>query len=117
MKERAGLLFVNVIGRVERFPCLIVDRSQDGFELSVGCGLQQGQLVDLILEEDLSKPKTVLAQALEGLESSSSPAVSLANSWAGQVRRHCVVKLRGAADALRRSVRKRAGYETMRQSY
>lgn len=63
-----GLIFVNVTGRVERVPCLIVDRSQDGSELSVGCGLQQGQRVDLMLDEDLSKPKSVLAQALEGLE-------------------------------------------------
>jgi hypothetical protein len=30
-------------------PCLIVDRSQDGFGLIVGSGLRQGQLVDLIL--------------------------------------------------------------------
>ena len=37
-------------------PCLIVDRSQDGFGLIVGSGLRQGQLVDLILDEDPSKP-------------------------------------------------------------
>ena len=37
-------------------PCLIVDRSQDGFGLNVGCGLRQGQLVDLILDQDPSKP-------------------------------------------------------------
>jgi hypothetical protein len=54
-KERASLIFVNAIGRVERLPCLIVDRSPGGFRLSVRSGLRQGQLVDLILDEDPSK--------------------------------------------------------------
>ena len=44
-KERATL----------RLPCLVVDRAQDGFRLSVGSGLEQAQLVDLVLDEDPSK--------------------------------------------------------------
>ena len=55
LKEWATLIFVNSIGRVERLPCLVVDRSHDGFRLSVRSGLRQGQLVDLVLDEDPSK--------------------------------------------------------------
>ena len=56
MKVRASLSVFSLRGRAERFPCLIVDRSQDGFRLKVGSGLWPGQLVDLILDEDPSKP-------------------------------------------------------------
>ena len=56
LKERASLVFFSLMGRVERFPCLIVNRSQDGFGLVVGSGLRQGQFVDLILDEEPSKP-------------------------------------------------------------
>jgi len=57
-KVRGSLSFFSGRGRAESFPCLIVDRSQDGFELEVGSGsrLRRGQLVDLILDEDPSKP-------------------------------------------------------------
>ena len=56
LKERASLVFFSLMGRVERFPCLIVNRSQDGFGLVVGSRLQHGKLVDLILDEEPSKP-------------------------------------------------------------
>jgi hypothetical protein len=56
-RERASLIFFSPAGHVERLPCLIVDQSRDGFQLSVDSGLRQGQLVDLILDED--PPKTV----------------------------------------------------------
>jgi len=57
-RVRASLSFLSLRGRAERIPCLIVDLSQDGFELQVGSGsgLRRGQLVDLILDEDPSKP-------------------------------------------------------------
>lgn len=55
LKEHASLIFVNSLGRVERLPCLVVDRSQDGFRLHVGSGLRPGQLVDLVLDEAHSK--------------------------------------------------------------
>jgi len=57
-KVRASLSFFTVRGRAEKWPCLIVDRSQDGFELELGSGsgLRRGQLVDVILDEDPSKP-------------------------------------------------------------
>ena len=57
LKDHASLIFVNFIGRVERLPCLVVNRSQDGFRLHVSSGLRQGQLVDLILDE--APPKMV----------------------------------------------------------
>jgi len=55
-KVRASLSFFSGKGRAERWPCLIVDRSQDSFELEVCSGLRRGQLVDLILDEDPSNP-------------------------------------------------------------
>jgi|SRR5215472_3170517 len=57
LKEHASLIFVNFIGCVERLPCLIVDRSQEGLRLHVSSGLRRGQLVDLILDE--SPPRCV----------------------------------------------------------
>jgi hypothetical protein len=51
LKQHASLIFINFTGRVERLPCLIVDRSQDDFRLHVSSGLRLGQLVDLILDE------------------------------------------------------------------
>jgi hypothetical protein len=56
LKVRASLIFFSLRFREERCPCLIVDRSQDGFRLQVGSGLRRGQLVDLILDADPSKP-------------------------------------------------------------
>ena len=58
LKKRASLSFFSLRGRAERFPCLISNRSQDGFRLQVGFGsrVRRGQLVDLILDEDPSKP-------------------------------------------------------------
>ena len=54
-KERASLIFFSREHRVERSSCLILDRSQDTLRLQVRSGLRQGQLVDLILDEDPSK--------------------------------------------------------------
>ena len=55
VKKGATLIFFNPLGRVERLICLVVDRSQGGYGLSVGSGLRRGQLVDLILDEDRSR--------------------------------------------------------------
>ena len=55
LKVRASLIFFSLEGRVERWSCSVVDRSQEGLRLSVGSGLRRGQLVDLILDEDPSK--------------------------------------------------------------
>ena len=57
LKDHASLIFVNCFGRVERLPCLVVDRSQDGFRLHVSSGLRLEQLVDLVLDE--APPKMV----------------------------------------------------------
>jgi len=55
-RVRASLSFFSLRGRAETIPCLIVERSQDGFRLQVGSGLRPGQLVDLILDEEPSEP-------------------------------------------------------------
>ena len=52
-KKRASLL-VNFKGRVERLPCLVVDRSQDGFRPRVSSRLKRGQVVEVILDENPS---------------------------------------------------------------
>ena len=53
-RNRASLI-VNFKGHAERRPCLIVDRSPDGFRLrGVSSRLRRGQAVEVILDEDPS---------------------------------------------------------------
>lgn len=55
--ERTGQFgLLQSYGPRGKVPCLIVNRSQDGFGLVVGSRLQHGKLVDLILDEEPSKP-------------------------------------------------------------
>jgi hypothetical protein len=50
LKKRAGLV-VNLRGRVERLPCLIVDSSRHGLRVRVNCKLRPGHTVEAILGE------------------------------------------------------------------
>jgi hypothetical protein len=53
-RNRASLI-VNFRGHAERHPCLIVDRSPNGFRLrGVSSRLRRGQTVEVILDEDPS---------------------------------------------------------------
>jgi PilZ domain len=50
-KNRASLI-VNLKGRAERFPCIVVDRSEHGLRLRGGFQLKRGQVVEVGLDED-----------------------------------------------------------------
>jgi hypothetical protein len=53
-RNRASVI-VNLTGQAERRPCLIVDRSPDGFRMrGVSSKLKRGQVVEVILDEDPS---------------------------------------------------------------
>jgi len=49
-KQRASLV-INLRGIQKMFPCLIVDKSQDGFRLKGNFRLRRGQLVELVLDD------------------------------------------------------------------
>jgi len=49
-KERANLVFDRSGGQ-KMFPCLIVDRSQEGFRCRGSFRLKRGQLVELVLDD------------------------------------------------------------------
>jgi hypothetical protein len=49
-KKRASLV-VNLSGVQKMFPCLIVDRSQEGFRLKGNFRLRRGQLVELVVDD------------------------------------------------------------------
>ncbi len=49
-KKRASLV-INLRGVQKMFPCLIVDRSQEGFRLKGNFRLRRGQLVELVLDD------------------------------------------------------------------
>jgi len=49
-KKRASLV-ITLSGVQKMFPCLIVDRSQEGFRLRGNFRLRRGQLVELVLDD------------------------------------------------------------------
>jgi len=49
-KKRANLV-INLRGNQTMLPCLIVDRSQEGFRLRGSFRLRRGQLVELVLDD------------------------------------------------------------------
>src|SRR5229473_3734159 len=49
-KKRASLV-INLSGVQKMFPCLIVDRSEEGFRLRGNFRLRRGQLVELVLDD------------------------------------------------------------------
>ncbi len=53
VRTRRGSIVANLRGRPERFPCLIVDSSQNGFRLrGYFSKLRRGQTVEVIPEDD-----------------------------------------------------------------
>ena len=56
LKERASLIVVNRKGRVERLPCIALDRSQGGFRVRLSFKLRRGQVVEVSLDEDPGNP-------------------------------------------------------------
>ncbi len=47
-----GSLIINLDRKQERFPCLVLDSSKDGFRLRGTFHLRRGQVVEIILDED-----------------------------------------------------------------
>jgi hypothetical protein len=50
-KQRASLV-VNLEQNQKRFPCLVLDSSEEGFRLRGSFRLRRGQVVEIILDED-----------------------------------------------------------------
>jgi len=55
-KSPAGLV-INLDRNPKRLPCLVVDSSKEGFRLRGSFDLRRGQVVELILEEDMPTPE------------------------------------------------------------
>lgn len=53
VKTRRASIVANLRGQTERFPCLIVDSSENGFRLRGNLGkLRRGQAVEVIPDDD-----------------------------------------------------------------
>jgi hypothetical protein len=50
MKKRANLV-INLGGNQTMLPCLIVDKSQEGFRLRGNFNLRRGQLVEVVVDD------------------------------------------------------------------
>ncbi len=67
-KQRASLV-ITLSGVQKMFPCLIVDRSQEGFRLRGNFRLRRGQLVELVLDDPVdSVPCEVIWTTKPGSE-------------------------------------------------
>ncbi len=49
--KKPANLVINLSGVQKMFPCLIVDRSQEGFRLRGNFRLRRGQLIELVLDD------------------------------------------------------------------
>ena len=56
LKRRASLV-INLDRKPKRLPCLILDSSKEGFRLRGSFDLRRGQVVELILDEDMPSPE------------------------------------------------------------
>ena len=55
-KRRASLV-INLDRKPRRLPCLVLDSSKEGFRLRENFHLRRGQVVELILDEDMPSPE------------------------------------------------------------
>ena len=55
-KRRASLI-INLDRKPKRFPCLILDSSKDGFRVRGSFDLRRGQVVEVILDEEMPSPE------------------------------------------------------------
>ena len=55
-KKRASLV-INLDRNPKRLPCLVIDYSKGGFRLRGSLGLRRGQVIELVLDEDLPSPE------------------------------------------------------------
>jgi len=57
MSKRRASLVINLDRKPQRLPCLVLDSSKEGFRLRASLDLRRGQVVELILGEDIPKPE------------------------------------------------------------
>jgi PilZ domain-containing protein len=57
MSKRRASLVINLNSNQKRFPCLVLDYSNEGFRLRGVRDLRRGQVVELILDEDTPIPE------------------------------------------------------------
>src|SRR5258708_2428051 len=55
LKRRASLV-INLDRKPKRPPCLVLDSSKEGFRLRGSFDLRRGQVVELILDEEMPQP-------------------------------------------------------------
>ena len=55
-KRRASLV-INLDRKPKRLPCLVLDSSKEGFRLRGNFDLKRGQLVELIVDEEIPSPE------------------------------------------------------------
>jgi hypothetical protein len=55
-KRRASLV-INLDRKPKRLPCLVLDSSKEGFRLRGSFHLRRGQVVELILDEEMPNPQ------------------------------------------------------------
>jgi hypothetical protein len=56
LKRRASLV-INLDRKPKRLPCLVLDSSKEGFRLRGCFDLKRGQVVELILDEEMPSPE------------------------------------------------------------
>jgi hypothetical protein len=56
LKRRASLV-INLDRKPKRLPCLVLDSSKEGFRLRGSFHLRRGQVVELILDEEMPNPQ------------------------------------------------------------
>jgi len=57
MSKRRASLVINLDRSPKRLSCLVVDHSREGFRLRGSFDLRRGQMVELILDEDMPSPE------------------------------------------------------------
>jgi PilZ domain len=57
MSKRRASLVINLDRKPQRLPCLVLDSSKEGFRLRGSLDLRRGQVVELILNEDIPYPQ------------------------------------------------------------
>jgi len=57
MSKRRASLVINLDRKAKRLACLVVDSSKEGFRVRGSFDLRRGQVVELILDEDMPSPE------------------------------------------------------------
>jgi hypothetical protein len=57
MSKRRASLVINLDRKAKRLACLVVDSSKEGYRVRGSFDLRRGQVVELILDEDMLNPE------------------------------------------------------------